>query len=65
LLKNSSFVSGHRFSDAASSLNRDAPLGVCVRTGVFGNPVKESENAAPEGRTNLAQRFSAGKKWEE
>jgi hypothetical protein len=27
LLKNSSFVSGHRFSDAVSSLNSDAPLG--------------------------------------
>jgi hypothetical protein len=27
LLKNSSFVSGHRFSDAGSSLNSDAPLG--------------------------------------
>ena len=35
---------------------------VCVRTGFWAiRWNKELENAAPEGRTNLAQRFSAGK----
>jgi hypothetical protein len=39
---------------------------VCVRTGFWAIRWNEElENAAPEGRTNLAQRFQRWEKWEE
>src|ERR1017187_946052 len=54
------FVSGYRFSDTASFSESDAPLGAVHR--FSRNPMERSiEVPAPEGRPNLAQRFSAGK----
>src|ERR1019366_646601 len=72
LRKNSGFVSRYRFIDTANPSKSDAPLGaghrestfsasasVCVRTDVLAIRWNEElDNAAPEGRTNLAQRFS-------
>jgi hypothetical protein len=48
------------FSDTVGSVN--SPFRVCVRTRFSSNLVeRKSKNPAPEGRPNLAQRFSAGK----
>ena len=42
--------------------NKDEGFSVCVRTDVLAIRWNEElENPAPEGRTSLAQRFSAGK----
>ena len=66
LRKNLGLVSGHRVSAMPQVLRNQTPLGVCVRTGFWAIRWNEElENAAPEGRTSLAQRFKRWEKWEE
>jgi len=61
LRKNSAFVSGYRFSDTASSSKSEAPFGGWAIP-LFPQPVQplKHQKQAPEGRPNLAPRFSAG-----
>src|ERR1019366_2189233 len=58
----SCLVSGYRFSEAESCCKSVAPSG-CTEELVFEQPsgTKRRRIQAPEGRTNLAQRFGAGK----